>query len=312
MINTKAELDSAIQKCLYDGAGIEIYVGLKSDNIRRANISSDLQSEILEMFSNELAEKILNSEYRILPVSTTEEAKDAIYRYDLDTKDAFKIFDEVLDPDGDISLFSFKDDGIANIAYLLLVISTVKNAIVLYRPIPSVSLYNHKKGLFIRKSDDLFGKVEEDFIRISTGIEFFKINDDIFCFNLQKLQQSFHIDSILVDSANHQIEKLDNRNLVKNIDKLKEYCSDTTIARKLSKIVDNSPILNSDKISNESIVSFINDNSAFLKHIKTNQGQIEITSKEAAKQFIKLLNDNYLKSELSTLKYDSSSKSIIE
>lgn len=84
MMNTKAELDSAIQKCLNDGAGIEIYVGLKSDNIRRANISSDLQSEILEMFSNELAEKILNSEYRILPVSTTEEAKDAIYRYDLD------------------------------------------------------------------------------------------------------------------------------------------------------------------------------------------------------------------------------------
>ena len=155
-MNTKAELDVAIQNCLGEESGIEIYVGLKTDEIRRANIAGELQNEVLEMFSEELTQKILDTDYRILPVSTPEEAKDIIYRYDLDGEDAFKIFDTVLEPEVEIPPFSFEDDGITNIAYLLLIISTVNNSVVLHRPIPSVSLYNHRKGLFIRNNDNFF------------------------------------------------------------------------------------------------------------------------------------------------------------
>ena len=84
---------------------------------------------------------------------------------------------------------------------------------------------------------------------------------------------------------------------------------DISFARKLSKAKENSPVISLD-ISNDDIIRFTKTNPGLKGKFKYTEGDknIRLDTKASKLAFIKLLNDDYLWSELTFQNYDSIAK----
>ena len=222
------------------------------------------------------------------------------------------MFNIVLNAKAEIPVFSFDDDGITNLNYFLIVIGDNNHQIVIYKQLAPINIYKKNMGLFVRRCDNQFTKVEEDFLRIIPGIDFFKINNNLFIINLKLFEQIFNLYNVVLRAATAQIEKIKQSGLVENADSLSEDLSkNIAFAKKLSKITDTSPVLN--KVPNPSVISFAKTH-PILKDVieySADETKIKLTTKKSKSLFIKLLNDDYLTSELTKIYYDSLAKDSI-
>ncbi len=305
---TKQELNQAINNCITNNSGVEIYFGLKNGEIRKANFLAETQNEIKELFAQELQSKVVTAEISILNLSAADERSNAIFLYDLERTEEMEVFNQVLNADTELSLFSFEEDTISNISYFLLVIGTNDNQIVLYKQLSAVNIYKQNSGLFVRRSNNEFQKINDDFLRIVPGVDIFQINGELYVLNLQYLEKKFNIHDVIVNAARTQIDNIRSYELVENIDDLETELSDVSFARKLSKIAENSPVLG--QVDNQRIIEFTHNHPALRNVIKysADGNKIKLTSKLSKKLFLKLLNDDYLTSNLTSKYYDSIAK----
>ena len=102
------------------------------------------------------------------------------------------------------------------------------------------------------------------------------------------------------------IEQLD---LLDNIEVLRETLEEPSFARKLSKVKRASPIFRLG-ITKEAIVEFTKKTPELAGKFKYNEDgtRIQLGTKQSKIAFIKLLNDAFLKSELTKQYYDASAK----
>lgn len=306
------ELVGAINYCITEKSGIEIYFGLKNGDLRKANFLADTQQEIKNLFVQEIRLKILNSNASIIDFSSADERGNVILQYDLEETEDMQMFDAVLDPEITIPFFSFEDDDISNISYLLVVLGDGEHQVVIYKYFASINIYKKNSGLFVRRSNNEFTKVEEDFLRITPGIDFFKINGNLFIINLKLFEQLFNLYNVLIRAATAQIEIIKQSGLVENSDSLLEDIEkNISFAKKLSKITETSPVLN--KVPNASVIEFAKKHPSLKKTIKYSDDgtKIKLSTNKSKSLFVKLLNDDYLTSELTKLYYDSLAKDSI-
>lgn len=308
----KQELIGKINLCIAENSGIEVYFGLKKGEIRKANFLANTQQEIKEAFSQEIHSKIIESPASIINFSSADERGNVIIQYDLEEPDGMQMFDLVLDAESEIPIFSFDNDDISNIGNFLIVIGDEDHQIVIYKQLASVNIYKKNSGLFVRRSDNEFTKVDEDFLRIIPGIDFFKIDGEIYIINLKLFEQLFNLYNVVLRAATAQIEIIRQSGLVENTDSLLENIENNiSFAKKLSKITETSPVLN--KVPNTSVIEFAQKHPALKKVIKYSDDgmKIKLTTKKSKLFFVKLLNDDYLTSELTRLYYDSLAKDSI-
>lgn len=308
----KQELTIAINQCITERSGIEIYFGLKNGELRKANFLADTQQEIKGLFVQEIRSKIIEPNTSVIDFSSADQRKDVIIQYDLDETEGMQIFNTVLDAEAEIPMFSFDNDDISNICYFLVIIGNENHQIVIYKQLASINIYKKNSGLFVRRADNEFTKVEEDFLRITPGIDFFKINGNIFIINLKLFEQLFNLYNVVLRAATAQIEIINRSGLVENTDSLLEDIEkNVSFAKQLSKITETSPVLN--KVPNPSVIAFAQTHPALKNVIKysDDKTKIKLTTKKSKLLFVKLLNDDYLTSELTKLYYDSLAKDTI-
>lgn len=87
---------------------------------------------------------------------------------------------------------------------------------------------------------------------------------------------------------------------------------DISFARKLVKSANNSPVLN--VIPNEQIINFTQNHPALKGKFKYSKDKLQINLKTKKSQdlFLKLLNDDFLQSELTKRYYDSIAKDSVD
>ena len=246
----KEELKKIVQLSINENAGIEIFLGLKNGEIRKANFIDEVQKEIKKVFIDDIEKRIIESEYPIMCLSSSDERKDIIYHFDYTPlPDDLKFFDTVLDPMIDIKTFSFVDDKLSNIDFFLFLIGDETNQILLYKQLASINIYKKNTGIFVRKADNEFARVNDDFLRIVPGFEMFKINEELYILDLKFLERKFKIYDVIRSAA----------------------------------------------------VKYTDDDS-----------QIILTTQKSMMTFIKLLNDDFLSSELTRNYYDSIAKDVLK
>lgn len=304
----KDELASAITECIGEDSGIEIYFGLKNSELRKANFLANTQQLTKNIFIEELQTKIINTDLSVVNFSSADERGGVIYQYDLDFTNDMQIFSSVNNAENVISTFSFENDTIDNIAYFLIVIGCANHQVTIYKQLAPVNIYKRNSGLFVRKADNEFRQIDDDFLRIVPGVDLVYINNELFILNLNIIEKAFDIHNIIIASANAQIGVIRQYDLVENIDSLSSELSDITFARKLSKISDNSPVIGN--IDNQSIIRFTREHPVLRNVFKYSADgtKIKLTSKRSKRLFIKLLNDDYLTSDLTSIYYDSLAK----
>lgn len=306
------ELKEKLRYFYNTNVGIIVYFVLKNENeivIRMADIDNEhALPELKSYFLNSIQQRILEKdELQIMNISEADERKNVIYQYDLDERPAELLTISTILNNNQQQVFNFRRDNINNIKSYIVIIGDNRNKLLLYKQHYGISLIK-KDSFSLYNRNERLVKFNEDLIRLDDNFQFFSINGDLFIKDLDKLEKFFGFHDIIKREAMVSINIIEEANILEDVDVLKESVENITFARKLTKLSIKSPVLGNIPIS--TIIQFTKTNPALTGKLKYNQDEskIVLSTKVSQNLFIKLLNDDYLRSELTEMYYDSLAK----
>lgn len=140
-----------------------------------------------------------------------------------------------------------------------------------------------------------------------------RVKESVIILNLKTIERNFGFHDVIKREATIGLEAIKDMGIVSNIDTLEELIENVSFARKLTKIARNSPVIQRG-ILNVSILAFSRVHPAIRNKMRyTPDGtQFALDTKVSKDLFVKLLNDDFLTSELTQLYYDSLAKDSVE
>lgn len=293
---------------------------LKKDDLffaRKAELSDDAQLAFTTEVKSELIE-FSKEHYVLRDLSALDFRQGAIFRYNLPSEPSqlLKLI-EVHDQTPKIADFNHKNDQLTDLKAIIVLIGNDTEKLAIYKHHYPTNMYRKKGVNILRRgiTSDRFEKLDQEIIRMGYTIDFIYDGTDVFVTNFKVLEKFWGYKEAVKANSISNLDILNGRNLIDNIDLLKERISvhgDVTFARKVTRAISHSPVLAT--VKNNQIIQFIKQHNELGKKIKISDDGTKIILKTRISQnfFMKLLNDDYLKSELTKFEYDADIKDIVE
>lgn len=310
------ELKAALQ-AYYDDAniGVSVYAVLKGQE-NAAPAKLDIEAEALnglkELFIEALRTEISRKdELSVLNLSSSDERLDAIYVYDLEVPAELSALEAVISQDN-LPLLNLSDQSLASIKALLIEIGNNVRQMVLYKTMAPVNIFG-RASFFLKKSQSRLERLNDEFLRVSAGVQMLRINGTLLVVDLEALERSFGFHDVIKREAAASVSAIEKASIVVNPDVLRELLDDVKYARRLTKVARASPVLQAG-VSNAEIVQFCQTFPKLAGKIRFNEAQdkIILDTKVSKDLFIKLLMDDFLTSELTKFHYASVAKDSID
>jgi hypothetical protein len=241
--------------------------------------------------------------------SSSTKQLDAIFQYDLqeDLRPEMQLMKDVKTLENP-KLFVIKpNNSIDQVNGLYIVIRSANHVISLYKHIFGVDKIYAQKSWFLVHSNEQFVKQQESMLRISPTFQMLCVDDDIIMTDIQKLERIMDLKAVLTNAAAQHIATIVNaKQLVTRSDLLEEVSNEPTMAKKLIHAVTVGKVFLKN-ISNAVIIAFAQKKGAKL-NMSYQGNQFDLTNKAEARRFIKLIDDDYLTSELTKEDYDANQK----
>jgi hypothetical protein len=309
-------------RTLYQGnVGAVAYFILKIEDqlcIRTVDIKNEFLDDLRDCYLRSITNSILNTDdtnvgnLQLINISVADQRKDALYEYDLEAIPMELSFLENITINGEQQIFSSDVDSLSNLYGYVIAIGNGQSKVLLFRKHYPVSEFSPEKNFFIFESDHRFVKLEKDMIRLDHKIDIFYVDGTIIVKNLNLLESFLGFHDIIKREATASVQAIIAAGIVDNPETLSEMIEDISFARKLTKTAINSPVLG--KIPTVSIIQFAKTHPALKKKIRfsADESKLHLHTKESKKLFLKLLNDDYLRSELTRAYYDSLAKDAMQ
>lgn len=310
-------LKHKISRVITDGCGAEFYFLLDSGEgmqVKKAEMDDAAQEELRRMFVDAISNNILlNDDLTLVELSSADDRKNAAYRYDLDAvPQELQNLKSIIDSDN-FEVFSFAKDNLNNLEGILILLGNQDIQMALYKYQYPVALLRQNSGFnLIRSSKDRFKKLDEDVLKINAKFEFFKLDGEYYILDLKALERFFGFHDAIKNVAAQGVGNIEKSGLVEDIQVFSDRLDDISFSRKLVRAAGNSPVLN--LIPNEDVIRFASTHPALRGRFKfSGDGQrFNLKTKKSQGLFLKLLNDDFLQSELTKRYYDSLAKDAIE
>lgn len=310
----KEEISSVISS---DGCSAEFYFLLDGDDgmkVKSVDINDGDQVELSRIFIESIGNNLLlNDDLTLVSISSADDRKDAIYEYDLDDVPAELTHLKRIIESDQFDVFSFDDDLLSNLEGILVLIGNQDKQLAIYKYHYPITLLNKDSGFSLIRSRgaNRFQKLDQDILKIDSNFQFFKISGKYYIKDLKTLERFFGFHDAIKNVAAKGIENIEATSIVQNCEVFESRLDDISFSRKLVKSARNSPVLNI--IPNEQIISFSSTHPALRGKFKySNDGsQFLLKTKKSQNLFMKLLNDDFLQSELTKRYYDSIAKDTI-
>lgn len=290
-----------------------MYLVLKNGDqisIKMADIDSEeALPSLKEHFIVSIRERIVDKEeLQIMNISEADERKNVVYQYDLDEIPLELAVIATLLENGNQPVFNFDRDSINDIKAYIVILGNNQTKLLLYKQHYPISVIR-RDAYMLRKVKERFVRFNEELIRLDNNFQFFSFNGTLFIKDLDKLERFFGFHDVIKKEALNSIARIERANILEDTDVLTESLENITFARKLTKLSMHSPVLTGD-IPVQAVIQFTKTNPALTGKLKYNHGESKIIldTKKSQNLFIKLLNDDYLKSELTQMYYDSLAK----
>lgn len=297
---------------LGDHLSSEIYFVLKKKDvfeIVKADIQVDTQQELCKLFLATFNETINVEDKSILEISAADSRGNVIYHYDL--PECPLVLNLIKNPiSNNQKLFSFAEDSFGEIFGYMVKIGIETNYITIFRKHYPVSLISKDRSFSLKRTGDKsrLVKVSNDILKISFGVDFFIIDDDLFIANIDTLERYFDFHDIISREAKKSISIIDKSGLLVETDSLKADIANISFARKLLRMTSAGRVIN--VIPNATIIKFTKLTPKLKgKFVYNKEGtKILLNTKASRKLFLKIMNDDILVSELTKNYYDSQAK----
>lgn len=282
--------------------------------IKLADIEDKTEPEIRTMFANDLTESIVNNgELKVCSLSLADEHPNAIYLYDYESYPEelglFKSFEIKTAVHSD--KFNFKEDDLSELYGYIIYLGSMEDGIVLFKKHYPISLIKRNSFLLgIKKDDERFSKLSgSDIIRLNGTAQLMRVDGKIYVLDVKMLERNMGFTELIGKAAKESIEAISELGIVEDVEVLKDTLEDITFVRKMSKIKKSSPIFDLN-IDAATIIRFTKETPALRGKFKYSEdgNQIRLDTKKSKNAFLLLMNDDFLRSELTKQYYEASSK----
>lgn len=296
------ELKAAIEAIFVLDVNMELSLGVMVDQeltYFRSDLNDESTRAICASYVGGVRSFFNNEDLTVLPMSTIDNRADVLIGYDLADQPAG--FDAIADlVTAQPEIFSFAQHDIADIKALAIKISSINSSIIFYKQLYPVSLVRQNQ-IMMKKVGNRFEYVNGDILKITNGFDVMLLDGEFFITNFKKFEKSFGFDEIAKRVQAQTAQSIIDLGLV---DDLKSYLIDGHAPRRDMLRVATSEVLN---LPADAIILFATSIQA-KTGFKVENNKIQLNSKESVKRFVKLLNDDYLKSGLTMNDYDSLAK----
>lgn len=148
--------------------------------------------------------------------------------------------------------------------------------------------------------------MNKDVLKIERKIDFLIVENSIITCKINLLQSFFQFETYVRSEAKKTIDVISDMNIVDGLGRFVALGDQKTLtnAKKLVK-AKNSPVL---RMSKKMLIKKLKKLARYKDKFEIKDDKIIITNQKQAIEFIKMLNDSILKSELTDAEYDSTAK----
>jgi hypothetical protein len=325
---TREELNANIDFLFNDQApiGIKLFFIVEPDGteqVRLADISNEAATDLRNLFLEGLRRKLVNNpELDYGPISEAAETNNAAYFYDLgEIPDSLSIMCDVdnedvfaLNMDGGeppFQTFSFIRGDFSGLKGFVICLGNEAHKVTLYKKLYPVSVLRQGSFLTFFPRDNRLERMGENAIKMNDKTEFMLVNGELIVLDIKTFQNSFGYDKIIKDKATENIGIIVALGIIEDVDGLRELAQELKFAKRIMRIRHHSPVL---QVPFPTIANFIRNHPKLKRRLKLNDAgtQFKLDTRTSKELLIKLLNDDYLKSELTELLYDSQTKNALD
>lgn len=313
----RSELIQLLKQINIDNNTIETYILAQPEiddknlhvNFYKARLQENLPNEIINLFYPVIEKKLIKKEYDVLdydPSITPD--RTVVWNQSSNKVPFYNHFHNLIETTEDISWYDTNKLAYGDIwAYWIKVYGNGNTFYLIKKITPSKLIRTGGKLAIIFESE-IFKNIETDILTIDGTFDAIYCNQTIVFENKQNFEKALLYQEAKQAVANETLEAIGDKNFVKNFEQVKEFLKDDYHSiNKLNKIKEKPYFQGLSFIDFKRII----EEYEIQIDIDDKKNQFNITSKEQAKHFIKVLNDDYLLSELTNLKYAANSKESI-
>lgn len=303
-------LRMAITSC-----GLEFHIVFNDDSIKFARLKDDVAEKLKNQFLHELNSLFIDDTgYSLRPVNQADENLGNVFYY-FDNENLFENLKFIVDfsDQESNSNFSFTKDSFEGIKGFIIKLSNATKSIYIYKKHYPINYLQRASVLRIFKSNDKLEELQHDVLNIDKSFDFVLIDSHIVITKMKTIERFFGYEDYIKQNAIQNITLVEALAFIEDISHLRSSLEKTRIAKKLNKAMISSPVLELIRNEKENVLKFIEEHPKLKGLIKFNEAKdkVELTSLKSIEAFVKLLDDDYLKSELTKMLYDSQNKDLM-
>ena len=296
------ELRSAMSNIRQGAMNFTIHLGLDKGNgieYHQANLDNKTTAKIAAEFLAPLANWFENQDLAVVPLSGVDQREDALYYYDLAVvPEGFNAIAAAL-PDSQ-PLFSFDGHSLSDIKSIVIKAAIVGQAFLFFKHVYPVSLVR-RSNILMMKVGDRLEHLDNDVLKLTSGFDVLFYDGGYYINGFKKFEKAFKFDAIEAKLRDEATAKIFALNICEDLQ--------AHLANGVAPARDYIRVAKSDVLNLP--VTTILEHAANLEGktgLKIINGKIQLTSKKSVKVFMKMLNDDYLRSELTNYDYDTLAK----
>ena len=288
----------------------EIYT-LVGNNLKKIKLEDNASKKLSVSFSESILEKFDN-EIRIKSIEDfdDEDAKAIYYFDESNLIDDLKILINLPEEIEEVSNINLNE-----ISFILIKLGiNDEKSCILYKKLSPIHLLKQSlKVSFLSLEQGMLKEYDKNLLKLDNNFHFLLLDDKVFVLNFNILEKNFKYNDVILQKAQLAIEKLETIEILEDLQKIKELSNDKSFAKKIFKI-DKSDVIRVLKEEPQKVINFITNHEKLKNFFEIKDGKIRLKkqTKKHAEKLIKLLNDDFIQSELTNIMYETLNKERLE
>lgn len=302
-MKTIEEIRATWEGLLAPGINFTLYLGLGDSDHRqylRADFDDDATAAVCQSYIASVR-RYLQEELTTVPLSALDDRANVLVCYDLADAPAEFAALRQLTQAPEPATFMFADHELSEIKTMAIKVSSATSSVVFFKPFYPVSLVKRDQILLVKGAASRFELVDKDILRLTGGFEVMMMDDEFYINGFSKFEKAFAFDEIATRVMNAVTQSIVALNLV---DDAKGHLAAYAAPRKDIIRAGRSPVL---AMQTAVILAFVTAKQQQIG-LKIHAGRVVLNSKESVRRLYRLLNDDYLTSELTHLEYETLAK----
>lgn len=305
----KEDVQRKIKEILCEKHGLEVFACIKEQDrycLKKIKGTDKLRSRVLSKLEPTIASVFLAEDAEFESSDNIADNKNVLY--EIVQNETYRPF-SFLESFKSVSA-EYNENDKENFFGFLFRINHNDKFFWIYQHIYTISRIDRSKNVLAILAKNTYDAIDEDVIQISSRIDLLVLDDIIITSKVDLLQKYFGFEQYIRDGAQKTITMIQKMDIVIGLEKFiaLERKSKLTNAKKILK-ASGSPVLQMDK---GELLASLKRHARYSQMFNVIDERIEIHSQKDAAAFIKMLNDDIVRSDLTGQEYDSSSKSKLD